>query len=561
MKKWHEALKLVDYLNIVAVSFVTFFVCYLLRNDYLSGDLLWEGVINYPIHFLFPIHGRFICGPLTNIICFANAFFDIHPMAFINTGGAFFRGIFYAGICYFLADSINIFEKKKHLTTPLVILSCFTITLFIQSIEFNTFTQFFGYSICLMFQFIACSLVIKHFVLKTKPENTTLSLWVNSLVALFMGQASYFGDITFLTILCLVGIYFLVNFGKETNWNTSEIISKFKQGGKTVYVPILVFLVSMGYTFLNVLIGLKYQNYQEVVSSSDFIQNSINFFGVFVKGYGIFLSNFITYFFVIAAFLILSFFMAKDKKSFTRFCYINLAILFSLLAFFFSLCVFGDTYYNGGCWLRHLGLTLQLHMTLLYLCVCNFGFLVYNLPFRKKRIFVEVFIVIAVFIATFFSCTNSKNYIKYVVVLERAKIAKEYRKSFYIFEKMAVTYNVKMKKAYLPQSRLKYFPKEYICDNEENQYKVFIDYEDYDDILKENDKHESLQLFNPYYYTEIYGIKNMLRVAFVPDEIAYKNFEEIGGTLTAEEVEKSDFMYLKRYVKQLMEQSQKSQDN
>ena len=539
-------------LNMLIFVFITVFVCVLLRNNFLFSDIMHEGIECNPRLLFFPVHGRFLCGFLTHLIGIVPVL-NIHPMFYINTISPVIIGLIYGGICYFMADSVNIFKKEKYLFTPFVFLLCFLLLFLLNLIEIYSHTQFFGYSICLIFLFYGYSQIFKFFTSQKKPENSTKTLCLNTFAAIFIGQSSYMENISFLIVLLLVGLWFLVKFGREASWSFSEIISKFSAGGKAIYVPISAFLLSIFYTYLNIFVGLKFQNYQDVVSSSEFFQNSISGFGTFIKAYQIYLLDLLPYLGVIAFFLILAFFFTKDKKEYIRFCFIDIATVFSLLFFFFSLWILGTTYYNEGCWLRHIGMTLLLKTSLIYLAVCTFGFFIHILPTKDwlKNVIVIVLTTVLLFVLP----TTKENRIHFnYKFTEIPEEGKEIRKSFYIVEKMSLTYYFNGKRIYLPESCLKNFPKEYILTDLDDK-QVFLS-DDYNNKLQTNKQYQNEELhLEKIYFKNVYGIYSLLKVTFVPDEIAYEKFKEAGGTITNDEIEKNDFMYLYKCMKDLKSQS------
>lgn len=535
---------------IIIVSFVWAFS----KTDFVRAEVLNECLDVGLEYLVYPVHGRFLCGLLTKMAGFANAWFDIHPMTYMTTIGAVIKGFFYAGICYFMAESVNIFAKRKLFVTPFITLICFFSSFFLDIIEYGCYTQFYGYSVCLIFFFIGCATVFKNFSLQTKPSGKIFPLLLNSFVAVFIGQSSHLENVSFAALLFFVFAWFFVKFGKEEKWKISSIFSKLLTTGKEIYIPVFLFFTSMIYTYSNSFMGMALHNYQEVAENLETSRFSIDFFSRFIKDYLSLLQDCLPYFIVIVAFLVWAFFCTKDKKLFFRFLYIELSLIFALLFFFFNLWTLKETFYLGGFWLQHLGMRCLLFSILFYLCWCSFGFFFNNLDEKydkAKNLIFSSIVALSLYLLVLSPVCRLK--IAFFM-FEKPKTEHKFIKSFYVLEKIILTYSVQHKDSYLPQSYLVYFPDEYI--NTED-YLIFFE-EHYDpekklEVLKNNSSRAFRVLSEIYFYDnyKIYAGRNVSY--FVPDDEAFEKFKQIGGSFTQEELEKIDFQNLKKYAVYLRE--------
>lgn len=548
-------------LTIIAFIAIIAFVWMFSKNDFIRGEILNEGIETNIEQLKYPIHGRFLCGLLTRLIGFANNLLNIHPMTFMCSFGGFLKGLFYAGICFFMANSVNIFSKKILFATPFIILICFFTTLFLNTVEYESYTQFYGYSVCLLFYFAGCSTVFKHFSLQTKPTDNLSTLLTNSFIALFIGQSSHLENASFAILFSFVFVWFLVKFGKEEKWNISKTFSKFKNSGKGIFIPISVFFTTMICTYINSFIGIKQYNYQEVAENFVNSKFSVDFFSTFFNGYLNLLKDCLPYFVIITALLVSAFIFTKNKKLFFRFSYIELSLIFALFFFFFSLCSLNSTFYQGGIWLQHNGMRCLLNSTLIYLCFCAFGFLFNNLNTPKERTKNIILNCIAVLVLCFLTLFPSGREKIEFLLIEKPLIDKKGTKSFYVLEKMVVTYVTQSKNIYLPQSYAVFFPPEYIFTDE--WMYVFKRAESESGKLEvfKNSRGKAFRLLSDIYFYNTYDLNTAdYKIYFIPDEEAFEKFNKIGGTLTSEEVEENNFQNIKKYAKLMKRKySQKNQ--
>ncbi len=514
---------LITVLNIIVTIFIVYFCTLMLYNSVLDGDVIFEGLPVSADKFIYPVHGRYIAEVFTRTIGIFSHF-DFHPMNFVCTGSAYMKICFSVLMCYLATGFFFIFSRKNILM-PFILLASFSYFFIYRVFEIYNITQFFGYTSMMIFYMAFWLIFIKHFVNQTLPDKKDILL--NSLLALALGTATEFMNISTTFTLFYLSIYSLFIFGKEASWDLSKIWMRFKNPGSGLYFPVLLFFTGMFISYGNPSFWAQAKNDKNIEITGNFFLNTINTFGEFVHSYLklIIIEHSVQLIIIAVLFLIISI-MVKFKKANSRFLIISLALFLGVMSFYFSLCLFGKTYYQEGLfWLSHVGLQKILDFALYIVIVLNVGY-IYSL-FKNK---ISLFILNAFLIA--YICSFSLG------LTDTYKDIKEY--SAFLKKIRVYTYKVdKICNFYFLQNKIAIIPIEYIPYLRGNADITGFTY-DYINNTKIVKDSAYLNYF-AYAYKNInrYGYK------FASEKEALRLYQKAGGWFTEEELSFLDFNRLK----------------
>lgn len=516
----------ITVLNIIVTIFIVYFCTLMLYNSVLDGDVIFEGLPVSMDKFIYPVHGRYIAEVFSRTIGIFNNF-GFHPMNFVCTGSAFMKTCFTVLMCYLATGFFFIFSRKNILM-PFVLLASFSYFFIYRVFEIYNITQFFGYTSMMIFYMAFWLIFIKHFVNQELPNKKDILL--NSLLAFALGTATEFMNISTIFTLFYLFIYSLFIFGKETSWNLSQIWLRFKNLGSALYIPLFSFFIGMLLSYGNPSFWIQAKKDKNIEITDSLFMNIINTSGEFIHSYVklIIINHSIQLITIAVLFLIISI-MVKFKKVNSRFLIISLALFLGIMSFYFSLCLFGKTYYEEGLfWLSHIGLQKILDFALYIIIVLNIGYICSLFKNKILSFILNTFLIIYICNFSLGLANTYKDIQEYSAFLRKIRI------STYKVDKICNFYFLQNKTAIIPKEYVSYLRGNVdLIDYKANIYDPSINIK----VIKDSGY---LNYFsNAYKNINSYGYK------FTSEKEALRLYRQAGGWFTEEELNRLDFNRLK----------------
>lgn len=299
----------------------------------------------------FLYHGRFFINLLTKIIAFViPTFFNIHPITWLQTGGAIIKGIFISTLLFLLTDFLFLFKKKDYLYPIICAFLFFIYTyIFIHKYQNEMYTAFYGFTFPLIFLF----LFVKLFIKKAISSETIIKkkdIVIISLVSFISGSATEFTAIINTLFLFFFLLFYLI---KNIKGNKKE-------------QNIIMLAV---YSFISSILGnfLLFYNFGFIQTAQDkgafggniktTILGIYSIFPEFFQSFKtVFFGSYIYFIFIIFILVIPLIFSKRNEKN--KVLIISSSLLLACFTFLFLL-IFAGRQFDGYIYIIHYDIIVQ----------------------------------------------------------------------------------------------------------------------------------------------------------------------------------------------------------
>lgn len=427
---------ILNYLMFAINSLVFFLivycvVCFSQHNTIIIDDLytvfIDKEVPLFRHLFLDVYHGRILGNLLTKFVGYIiPTSFGIHPVTWIQTGGAIIKGILTAIICFLLAKALFIYKKPNFLL-PVV---SFIFYIFYQANFANMYqnvlySSFFGFTFPFIFYYLFWTLFVKYC---ENQELQTKSNLIKLIIYAFLLATST--ETTSFTSIASLCIYLFIN----------KFIIKNNKIAGAKYIFTSMFLGFVTYVtnpgFLACARGKgTFTGFKET------FYNAFLMWREFWHGYKYtFQTDFLHYTIIIIALIILySFYGETNKRKF--FITTSVSLLLGAHLFFFSLLFAGHGTYQHIAYVIHFDLIMQIKMIFLYIIFYQIGMFRFN-----KKLFYSLAIspIILLYLFNFNTVNTHINKIINVGLMKYSEpynfISKRAYKNRYLEERIIAYY-------------------------------------------------------------------------------------------------------------------------
>lgn len=369
-------------LYIVVFIFVIYLTLVSSKYNVISSDDMYEVCYNVCIslfdNFLgFVYHGRYISNIFVKL---QFGFFDIHPIIWSRTYGAFIKGMFLCFIIYHLTDALFIFEKEKKLIQriqqPILIFTCFILYFLgtFNKSSYMLYTAFYGFIFPFAFFFVFWNKFIYLYVTNIIPKRKEKILLL--LLSFFIGISTEF---TIFTTFSTLLILFIINLTKKnyTFFNLFKFTIPF-------FVSVPFYIFNPGFIYKAQQKGTL-NGFRNMIET---IQNSFNEYIYACKA--VITNEFLLFIIPILLLLILTFFV-KNNKNKIFFTEILISILSSTFFFYFLLIIAGRGPFNR-LYVSHFDTNQQIKICFIYIIFILISFISKRIILKYSLILAFIFI-------------------------------------------------------------------------------------------------------------------------------------------------------------------------
>ncbi len=476
-------------------------------------------------------------------------------MLFINTTGAILRAICTAWLSYLLGSSLYI-SRKKDILMPFYVLLIFFICLSYNLFEFDNIYLFWSYPFQMIFYILTWKWIIEHFVEGKEEKLSKKNITLYSLTGIILGTTSFYLNIVSFFTVIFSTIFALVLKRKKENMLAQNII-KF---GKNLHIPILFFFLSFAITYLNPIPWKISYAFKQVEATFEFFKGILFSIPEFLNTYlNHIILHFVPVFLCIILLIIAVYFLTPDKEKFKRLLFIISTIALSIFLFYFSLIIVGKTFYEQGkFWLNHQSVYNLYKITLLFLTLCLFSYLINLINNSKKSKIIaniSLILILSIMLINDNKLIDTINY----TFKEQPSISKNNRQAIYLIDKLCIFYYLKDEPAKLPinsvlnmWTRILIFPFKDLIEiygDEPSVEKKYNEFLEYTNQLIENRTVIKDSIYLNTYLKQVYGINYDKGYILMSDDDAMDEFKKEGGIINSKEIEKGNFQKLLKYSK------------
>ncbi len=357
------------------ILFIFIILCRLYVSKYFvieyddSYHIFYDKEISFINNFFTPVyHGRYISNFLTKLIGYIIPnMLNIHPILWIQTGGAVICGIFYFIFVCMIVD-IAFLNRKRNV---LFVFAAAVIYIIIQNILIQNYrdylyTSFYGFTFPFIFLFAFWKTLILNNIKKQKPS------FLNYVLAFLLGMSTEFTAIVstialiFFNLVNLFQFYlFKFKILKPENQDISELKTTEELNKHNIILLItmifsnILYFKNLGFIQMAQTKGTLFNFHQTVV-------NGLASLGEYIESLtNLFKTDYV--FFVLPILLLVLIFIFNKKIK-------NKAIILtSVLSLFFAQCIFclfllfAGVNSLGSNYVNHFDIVLQMNILLLYI--------------------------------------------------------------------------------------------------------------------------------------------------------------------------------------------------
>ena len=440
-----------------SIIFITIIasIAYLLRFDIYEHDDFWQSFLSDSSFWNIlksADHGRYFSWIYMKfVVTYSMWIQNIHPN--MDIFPKIVTGFNIALLSLIISRFITSPFKSK--LTPLCFFITFVVLMniyYISPQNIFRYNQHFAYQSNLIWFFLGWGVFSSYIINNTKP--LPKDLLRNSFLSFMLGVTAHFNTISSIGILGVLFCYAFIIFAIKEQKNIPKIFQNFKDLGVGVYIPLLTFGIGniLYFSAPQFQSLLTYRSLAE----GNCILNALSFLPEFIPAwiFHVFINDQAIYF--IGAIIIFSIIILWNKTNIQTVRQKNIRVLVMAWALvigagFFnaSLILTGKSYYDGvSFWLVHGDLKVLTRMIFLSALWILIGYTIslYKDTFIKKDTTKKVYMVLFLLALVYptFKVTEQTLNIDYI------KNAKEYKKTWYITEKIYRFYSLQKLDAILP---------------------------------------------------------------------------------------------------------------
>ena len=433
-------------------------IAYLLRFDIYEHDDFGQSFL-YDPNFWNTLkgadHGRYFSWIyMKYVVTYSFLIQNIHPN--MDMFPKIVTGFNIALLTLIISRFITAPFKSK--LSPLWFFITFLILILIYNISprnIYRYNQHFAYQSNLIWFFLGWGVFSTYVINNTKP--LPKDLLRNSFLSFMLGVTAHFNTISSISILGVLFCYAFIIFAIQEQKNINKIFQNFKDLGLGVYIPLLTFGIGTVLYFS----APSFQGLLTIRSSTEVnrVLHAVFLLPEFIPRW--IWHVFINYqaFYFIGAIIISSIIILRNKLNIQK----SIRVLVMAWAivigagFFNASLILAGTSYGDSFWFKHPDLKVLTRMMFLSALWILIGYVIslYKDTFIKKYSIKKlhiIFFLLALLYPTFKVAEQTLN-------VDYIKNAKEYKKTWYITEKIYRFYSLKKLDAILPasQEELTYF--------------------------------------------------------------------------------------------------------
>ena len=401
-------ISILNFLNIIVAGIIIFLVIFFSKYNVIESDdafnIFYErGCSLFECIFIKSYKAKLLSDFLIKIIGGElPLMLGIHPVIWIQTGGAFINGIFYALLSFFIAKGM-FFYKKRNLFYPLTALIFYLWIqhYFFYQLAYEQYCAFYSFTFNMIFYCIFWQSFLKKYTEK-KPAGLLFYLF-----AFFLGMTSeQSACATFISLFLILMIEVFKN--KKLNTFVLKILI-------CNFIGCIVYLSFPGFYFdIMAKFNAGILNYSQPYKLSE-IYDALK---------TVFLSDFTLYIFLIVILLIITNKIYKEESE-RKYLLTILSMFIGGLIFYFLLIL---TKYESENFLYIKHFDVLVNIKILFSCIIllEIGLLLKKIDFSRKNKIIIFSILLIIFIAELLTIliqnpkrTNNEDYYKSRYLSER----------------------------------------------------------------------------------------------------------------------------------------------